>query len=79
MLNGEKENFSLPAGTEPRLHSHGPRVCDVDEEGIVCVPKYVMRKRAFFLSVQNKGLGILKEMGFHDVHTPALFWVRRSP
>lgn len=30
------------------------------------------------LSVQNKALGILKQPGFPDVHTLALFWVRKS-
>lgn len=32
------ENFPTHR-SEPRLHSHGPQVCDVDKEQIICVPK----------------------------------------
>lgn len=31
-----------------------------------------------FLSLQNKKQGLLKQADVHDVHTRALFWVRRS-
>ena len=72
-----RKTFPYP---QEESHSHGPGVCDVDEEEIICVPKYVMLKHAFWIIFKcaNKELGILKQTGFHDVHVPALFWVRRS-
>lgn len=45
------ENF--PTDSEPRLHSHGPQVCDADKEQTICVQSKIVINLSFelFLSL----------------------------